>query len=62
MKFKDVITKAELNPKKLFLIDAYGAILSAFLFGVVLVKFEEIFGKLNSKKKMRNFSIGLIWF
>jgi len=44
MKFKDLITKAELNPKKLFLIDAYGAILSAFLFGVVLVKFEEIFG------------------
>ena len=25
-------------------------------------KFEEIFGKLNSKKKMRNLSIGLIWF
>ena len=44
MKFKDVITKAELNPKKLFLIDGFGAILSAFLLGVVLVKFEEIFG------------------
>ena len=44
MKFEDLITKAELNPKKLFLIDGFGAILSAFLLGVVLVKFEEIFG------------------
>ena len=44
MKFEDLITKAELNPKKLFLIEGYGAILSAFLLGVVLVKFEEIFG------------------
>ena len=44
MKFEYLITKAELNPKKLFLIDAFGAILSAFLLGVVLVKFEEIFG------------------
>lgn len=33
-----------MNPKKLFLIDGFGAILSAFLLGVVLVKFEEIFG------------------
>jgi len=37
-------TKAELNPKKLFLIDGLGAILSAFLLGVVLVKYEVIFG------------------
>ena len=44
MKFEDLITKAELNPKKLFLIDGFGAILSAFLLGFVLVKFEEIFG------------------
>ena len=44
MKFEDLITKAELNPKKLFLIDGFGAIVSAFLLGVVLVKFEEIFG------------------
>jgi len=41
---RTLITKAELNPKKLFLIDGFGAILSAFLLGVVLVKFEEIFG------------------
>jgi len=44
LKFKDIISKAELYPKKLFLIDGFGAILSAFLLGVVLVTFEEIFG------------------
>jgi len=33
-----------LNPKKLFLLDGFGALLSAFLLGVVLVKFESIFG------------------
>ncbi|SFW57603.1 hypothetical protein SAMN05660313_02600 [Cellulophaga fucicola] len=44
MLIEHLITKAELNPKKLFLIDGFGAILSAFLLGVVLVKFEIIFG------------------
>lgn len=48
MIFEDLLTKAELNPKKLFLVDGFGAILSAFLFGVILVKFEEIFGIPNS--------------
>lgn len=32
------------NPKKLFLIDGFGALLSAFLLGIVLVKFEPVFG------------------
>ena len=32
------------NPKKLLLIDAAGALLSAFLLGFVLVKFESFFG------------------
>ena len=32
------------NLKKLFLVDGLGAILSAFLLGVVLVKFEWFFG------------------
>lgn len=32
------------NPKRLFLIDGFGAILSAFLLGVVLVKLEGFFG------------------
>ena len=44
MSLEHLITKAEQNPKKLFLIDGFGAILSAFLLGVVLVKFEKIFG------------------
>jgi len=34
----------ELTPKSLFLIDAFGAMLSAFLLGIVLVRFDEIFG------------------
>ncbi len=32
------------NPKKLFLIDGLGAISSAFLLGIILVKLEAIFG------------------
>jgi len=32
------------HPKKLFLIDGLGAILSAFLLGFVLVKLERVFG------------------
>lgn len=44
MSFKHLIMKAEENPNKLFLIDGFGAILSAFLLGIVLVKFERIFG------------------
>lgn len=34
----------KLSPQKLFLIDGLGALLSAFLLGVVLVQFESIFG------------------
>ncbi|WP_020535928.1 hypothetical protein [Lewinella cohaerens] len=32
------------DPRKLFLVDGLGAMLSAFLLGVVLVEFEEYFG------------------
>lgn len=32
------------SPKKLFLLDGFGALLSAFLLGVVLVNFENVFG------------------
>ena len=39
-----LIEKFKLRPKKLFLIDGFGAILSAFLLGVVLVRFERFFG------------------
>ena len=44
MNLKHLINTIELNPKRLFLIDGLGAILSAFFLGVVLVKFETIFG------------------
>lgn len=35
---------ATLTPRKLLLIDGLGALLSAFLLGVVLVRWEHIFG------------------
>ena len=35
------------NPKHLFLLDCLGALLSAFLLGVVLPSFEPIFGMPN---------------
>ena len=35
---------AKTKPRKLFLIDGAGALLSAFLLGVVLVKLEAVFG------------------
>lgn len=44
MAFQQLIDGIYLNPKRLFLIDAFGAILSAFLLGVVLVQLESIFG------------------
>lgn len=44
MPLNKLIAKAEANPQKLFLIDGLGALLSAFLLGVVLVKFESFFG------------------
>lgn len=39
-----LISWGNTDPRKLFLIDGLGAILSAFLLGVVLVEFEEYFG------------------
>ncbi|MEM8508622.1 MAG: hypothetical protein AAF717_12370 [Bacteroidota bacterium] len=36
--------RISINPKTLFLIDAVGALFSAFMLGVVLVQFESIFG------------------
>jgi len=40
----ELINWANANPRKLFLIDGAGALLSAFLFGVVLVALEAFFG------------------
>lgn len=39
-----IIERFKTNPKKLLIIDGVGAIISAFLLGVVLVIFENIFG------------------
>jgi hypothetical protein len=44
MILKQGITWGNKHPKKLFLIDGSGAILSAFLLGIVLVEWERIFG------------------
>lgn len=44
MIFQQLIDKVSRKPKNLFLIDGLGAIISAFLLGVVLVKLESIFG------------------
>lgn len=40
------MTMKLLNSKKLFLIDGLGALLSAFLLGIILVRFESVFGML----------------
>ncbi|WP_341214489.1 hypothetical protein [uncultured Wocania sp.] len=42
--FSQIIKSIKTNPKKLFLIDGLGAIMSAFLLGIVLVKLERFFG------------------
>lgn len=39
-----LINWANANPRKLFLVDGLGAMLSAFLLGVVLVALEDVFG------------------
>jgi len=44
MSINQIIKKYESSPRKLFLIDGFGAILSSFLLGVVLVKFERYIG------------------
>lgn len=44
MNVSQLIDKLTSNPRQLFLVDALGALLSAFLLGVVLVIFEPVFG------------------
>lgn len=41
---QQLIEKARLNPKNLFLFDGLGALLSAFLLGIILVQFNDYFG------------------
>lgn len=42
--YQNVINYTTMNPKKLFLLDGFGALLSAFLLGVILTRFENTFG------------------
>lgn len=42
--FKSIINTLSLNTQKTFLVDGLGAILSAFLLGVILTTFEDFFG------------------
>ena len=44
MKVSDLVLQINKEPRTLFLIDGLGALLSAFLLGVVLVNLEHIFG------------------
>jgi hypothetical protein len=46
MKFQEKLNK--INPTKLFLIDSLGGLLSAFMLGFVLVKFENSVGMSRS--------------
>lgn len=41
---QQIINKASQNPKSLFLIDGFGALVSAVMLGVVLPQFENLFG------------------
>lgn len=44
MKLTEQLDVFSSEPRKLFLFDGLGALLSAFLLGVVLVKFKDFFG------------------
>jgi drug/metabolite transporter (DMT)-like permease len=44
MTVENIVKWGNANPKKLFLIDGFGAIVSAILLGIVLVKLQSIFG------------------
>ena len=39
-----IANEMRLNPRRLFLIDGFGAILSAFLLGIVMTRYESTFG------------------
>ena len=42
--FQLILDKITSHPKKLFLVDSLGAVLTAFFLGVILVRFEDSFG------------------
>ncbi|HYG37507.1 MAG TPA: hypothetical protein VD908_02760 [Cytophagales bacterium] len=39
-----IIDKFSANPERLFMVDGFGALLTAFLLGVILARFEDSFG------------------
>ncbi len=43
-RFRFFYEQLTLNPRKLFLLDSGGALLTAFLTGVILVRFQSFFG------------------
>ncbi len=44
MIFQEIINQLASEPKRIFLLDGFGALVSAFFLGIVLVKFESYFG------------------
>lgn len=44
MAIKNLVKWGNINPKRLFLVDGLGAVVSAALLGIVLVKLENVFG------------------
>ncbi|MDY7395658.1 hypothetical protein UMM65_10425 [Aureibaculum sp. 2210JD6-5] len=44
MKFQQILNKTNSNPKILFLVDGFGALLSAFLLGIILTSYQSAFG------------------
>lgn len=44
LKIKDIVNKFSSSPRKLFLVDCFGALLTAFLAGFVLAGFNGLFG------------------
>ena len=44
MTIQQILKRGIANPQKIFVLDGFGAILSAILLGVVLVRLESVFG------------------
>lgn len=44
MTILQILDSLAAHPKKLFLLDGFGALLTAFFLGVLLANFEEVFG------------------
>jgi hypothetical protein len=44
MNIKNALSKAEINPNRVFLVDAIGALLTAFFLFSILAQFESFFG------------------